>query len=66
VRLQLIDCILFFLKKEPKTVALRGFNELNVFCSFLKKEPKQWLCEASAIDLDLIVSNLQRLVAPQG
>jgi hypothetical protein len=37
-RLRQIEVWMFFLKKEPKTVALRGYNELTVFLAklFLK------------------------------
>jgi hypothetical protein len=33
-RRQIVGLVLFFLKKEPKTLALRGFNSLNLLLFF--------------------------------
>jgi hypothetical protein len=33
------ELVLFFLKQEPKTVALRGFKHLTIF-EYLKRESK--------------------------
>jgi hypothetical protein len=46
---------LFFSRKEPKALALRGFKNNRFFCGaeqmlfFSRKEPKRYLCEASKI-----------------
>jgi hypothetical protein len=37
--------VLFFSRKEPKALALRGLNEQSI-CSFPEKNQKRWLCEA--------------------
>jgi hypothetical protein len=44
---------LFFLKKEPKTLALRGFISLIQSILF-KKEPKHLLCTTNSLNIELI------------
>jgi hypothetical protein len=45
--------VLFFSRKEPKALSLRGYNELkklmyrNIYCSFPEKNQKRYLCEAT-------------------